>query len=44
MKAIYLYVVSSNVSAFKMYKRLGLKDYFVQNEERTDDSYLLLYV
>lgn len=44
MKAIYLYVVSSNDSAFKMYKGLCLKDSFGQNEERTDDSYLILYL
>ena len=44
MKAIHLYAVMSNVSAIKMYKKIGFMDYFIENEPRPNDAHLILYL
>lgn len=42
--AVHLYTVATNISAVNLYKKLGFKEYVMENEPRPDDLHLIYYI
>ena len=44
MKAIHLYAVKNNIPAIRMYESLGFVDYILEDEPRSEDRHLIMYL
>ncbi len=44
IKAVHLYAVPTNVSAVKMYHKVGFREFYPVNEPRPEDTHLIYYL
>ena len=44
LEKVHLYTDSRNTGAILMYKRLGFKEYFIEDDPRPDDVHFILNI